>query len=133
MVIRWLLSAISIALACSACSADRDLPAAYRSLAIPEARLNSDDARRRGERLYREHCALCHGVQLDGQGVRQTGFTQPPRNFTDGAWQRGITSRRMFFVIRTGVPGTAMPAWPIFGEDETWDLVAYVRGAAKGS
>jgi mono/diheme cytochrome c family protein len=101
-------------------------------MAVPEARLRSEDARHRGEQLYQAHCAFCHGTHLDGQGIRQTGFTRPPRDFTDQTWQQSISSRHIFFVIRTGVPGSAMPAWPIFDADETWDLVAYLRNAGKG-
>ena len=118
--------AVSVCLTGLACSGDRDLPAAYRQIAIPSG-LGSDGAIRRGERLYQSNCALCHGVRLDGRGVRQTGFTEPPRNFTDETWQQATSPRRLFFTIREGIAGTAMPAWRTFDMAETWDLVAYVR------
>ena len=130
---RRLLRVALICLTCSACNADRDLPAAYRRITVPEAQLVSQIAVRRGERLYRTNCALCHGVRLDGRGLRQTGFTQSPRNFTDEAWRRSTSARRIFFAIREGMPGTAMPAWRIFDVAETWDLVAYVRAASAPS
>ena len=123
---RRLALAASAWLVCSACSGDRDLPPAYRYLAVPANRLRAEPARQRGEVLYRNHCALCHGPRLDGQGVRQTGFIRPPRNFTDEAWQRSTSPRRIFYVISEGVPGTAMPAWRILDPDETWDLVAFI-------
>ena len=129
-MIKALPAVVSICLTCWACNGDRDLPAAYRRIVIPSA-LGSEDALRRGERLYQTNCALCHGLRLDGRGVRQTGFTQPPRNFTDETWQRATSPRRIFFSIREGVSGTAMPAWRIFDVGETWDLVAYVRAASS--
>ena len=127
---RRLIWVASICLTCSACSGDRDLPAAYRRIIVPEAQLGSDSAFRRGERLYQTNCALCHGARLDGRGTRQTGFTQPPRNFTDEAWRRSTSPRRVFFAIREGIPGTAMAAWRAFDVAETWDLVAYLRVAS---
>lgn len=124
----WLMP---IVLVCSACSGgDQDLPRAYRSMAVPEAGLRSESAVLRGKRLYDLNCALCHGVGRDGQGARRIGLSTPPRNFTDQAWQRSTTPRRLFFVIREGVPGTAMAAWRSLSAEETWDLVAYLRAPA---
>jgi len=36
----------------------------------------------------------------------------------------------VYFVIREGVSGTAMPAWAGLNPKETWDLVAYVLSVA---
>jgi mono/diheme cytochrome c family protein len=110
---------------------DGDLPAAYRDLAVPTARLASSEARERGRRLFLQHCALCHGERGDGRGIRHEGFTRPPQDFTDAAWRRRTSPRQVYFVIREGVHGTAMPAWKIFNADETWDLVAYVRSLSR--
>jgi mono/diheme cytochrome c family protein len=54
-----------------------------------------------------------------------------PANFTNRAWRRGTTPRRVFFVIREGERGTPMPAWKALSEDETWDLVAYVLSISE--
>jgi high-affinity iron transporter len=105
---------------------DADLPAAYRDLAVPEQRLASQGARDRGRRLFLEHCALCHGEAGDGRGVRREGLNPPPRNFTDRAWRRHTSPRRVYFAIREGVRGTPMPSWKALDENDTWDLVAYV-------
>jgi hypothetical protein len=56
----------------------------------------------------------------------RVGFAKAPANFTDLAWRRRVTARRVFFVIREGVHGTPMPAWNWLSTDETWDLVAYL-------
>jgi mono/diheme cytochrome c family protein len=127
---RHLALIAAIWLLCSGCSADRDLPRPYRNMVVPEARLQSDEARRRGEQLYQANCALCHGARLDGKGIRRANLNTPPRDFTDSQWQLTTSPRRMFFMIREGVPGTAMPAWKSLDEAETWDLVAYLRTPA---
>src|SRR5215472_3455426 len=54
-----------------------------------------------GERLFRLHCAECHG--LDGQGGQGPDLTR-------GVYRRGSTDDALFRTISRGVPGTPMPA-----------------------
>lgn len=112
---------------------DRDLPAAYRRLTVPVAHLQSGQARQEGRQLFLQHCALCHGVNADGHGVRREGLSaNPPPDFTNWAWQQKMTPRHIFFAIREGVPGTAMPKWKAtLDVRQTWDLVAYVRSVGE--
>jgi mono/diheme cytochrome c family protein len=119
-----------LVLVLSGCSRDRDLPAAYRDLRVPTERLASAQARSRGRALYVRSCALCHGVQADGKGIRREGFSSAPRDFTDPDVRRRSSPRRMFFEIREGVRGTAMPSWKSLADEEVWDLVAYLRSVA---
>jgi len=121
------LSALMLSLTFTACNGpDSDLPAAYRRLEVPEARLRSPEARAGGGKLFLANCALCHGERGDGHGRRSSGFAKAPASFTDPAWRRHATPRRVFFAIREGVHGTPMPSWKWLSEDETWELVAYV-------
>jgi len=90
------------------------------------ARIESEAAVERGLDLYMTNCVMCHGQQGNGKGLRWEALITPPTDFTDPAWNAEATPERLFLSIRTGVPGTAMPAWPVFSDDETWDLVACV-------
>jgi mono/diheme cytochrome c family protein len=120
-------------IAFSACEGgDRDLPAKYRALEVPIARLRAPAARARGRALFVQNCVLCHGEHGAGDGVRQTGFARPPRNLRDPGWQQTATPRRVFAAIREGVPASGMPAWVALDDDETWDLVAYVLSLGEG-
>ncbi len=124
----------SASLALSACSGpDGDLPAAYRRLAVPYQRLDTAAARERGRALYLQNCALCHGVNADGRGVRREGLSGPPRDFTDATWQKRYSARRIFFTIREGVRGTSMSAWGSLSDADAWDLVAYIRSRERRS
>jgi hypothetical protein len=38
----------------------------------------------------------------------------------------------VFYVIREGVHGTAMPSWKALPDDAIWDLVAYVLSVGGG-
>ena len=105
---------------------DRDLPREYRRLAVPDARLASGEAKTHGEKLFREHCALCHGERGDGRGVRREGLTRSPRDFTNVTWRRSTSPRRVFYAIREGLPRTPMPNWRSLSEQDAWDMTAYV-------
>ena len=110
---------------------DAELPARYRRLKVPDGLLASAAARTRGRTLFRQHCAICHGVRGDGRGIRSEGLDPAPMDFTNPRWRESVARRRVFYWIRNGVPGTAMPAWRIFDDGETWDLVAYVLSAGQ--
>jgi high-affinity iron transporter len=98
---------------------------------VPEERLASAVARERGRALYVEHCVLCHGIKADGQGVRQVGLSTRARDFTSPYWRREATPRTVYFAIREGVAGTAMPSWKSLDETDAWDLVAFLLSVGE--
>jgi high-affinity iron transporter len=110
---------------------DADVPARYRNLAVPAERLASNAARAHGRALFLEHCAICHGVNADGHGIRAEGLSPSPVDFTNPGWRESVGPRRVFSWIREGVPGTAMPSWDILDDRQTWDLVAYLLSVGK--
>ena len=110
--------------------AERDLPRAYRRVEVPPGLLASAEARTRGGMLFHDHCALCHGERGDGRGARREGLTSPPRNFTDPAWRASMTPRRVFFAIREGLQGTAMPGWKALSEQDALAITAHVLSLA---
>ena len=110
---------------------DGDLPRAYRRVEAPSALLASAEARMRGQRLFHEHCALCHGDRGDGQGIRREGLTSSPRNFTDPGWRTSTSPRHVFFAIREGLRGTAMPSWKSLSERDAWEMTAHVLSVGE--
>ncbi len=113
------------------CGTDTDaLPAEYRQVTVPHELLARQEARLRGRALFLEHCAICHGEAADGRGVRRN-LSSRPVDFTDPNWRRHASPRRVFYVIREGMSGTAMAAWKVLDEGETWALVAYVLSVAE--
>ena len=83
-----------------------------------------------GERLYRQHCASCHGD--DGRGLPEQQQWQTdgtwlwPRDFTAGYLRGDAGHRDLAFRIRAGMPGAHMPPTRL-ATAETEALVNYVR------
>ena len=79
----------------------------------------------RGETLYQDNCAACHGANLEGQPDWRrrldTGrMPAPPHDETGHTWHH---SDRMLFQITKGGVGAVVPGYesdmPAFGEDLT--------------
>ena len=96
-----------------------------------------------GKQLYSTNCAACHGVQGGGNGVFAEQLAQPtqnepakmqkgkmttrPANFADPSHMLSASPAHLQGKILRGGMGTGMPYWgPIFTEDQTWALVAYL-------
>ena len=124
---RWFLPiGLSMWLVSLGCAdADRDLPREYRRTELP-AGLASAEAKKHGEQLFMQHCALCHGERGDGRGIRREGLTRAPRDFTSEMWHRSTSPRHVFYAIREGVSGTPMPSWKALSEQDAWDMTGYV-------
>jgi mono/diheme cytochrome c family protein len=89
-----------------------------------------------GRRLYLGDgrglsCATCHGPKGDGRGELASQFDPHPRNFACAQTVNGIPDGQLFWVIRFGSPGTAMPPHPKLTDDQVWKLVAYLRRLAN--
>ena len=73
--------------------------------------------RESGARIFRSHCASCHGL-------RGTGGLGP--DLTTGSFFHGSSDADLFSNIANGIPGTAMPG-VFFEGTQVWQIVAFVR------
>jgi mono/diheme cytochrome c family protein len=96
-----------------------------------------------GKQLFDANCAACHGENGSGNGVFADQLaanssngnsdqtmgeqTQRPANFTDPVHMLSASPAHLQGKIVRGGMGTGMPYWgPIFTEEQTWALVAYL-------
>ena len=70
-----------------------------------------------GGGLFQLHCSYCHGSH--GEGGRGADLTA-------GVYEMGGSDRELFMTIRSGIPGTEMPAVRVT-DDDVWRLVAVVK------
>lgn len=101
-------------------------PYALHDIRPKTTRLNATE--RRGEKLFQNNCAFCHGA--DGTGKNWIGqFLEPhPRNLRDPVFMTAMTRQRLENVIREGLPNTSMPTWKtVLGNDEIRAISAYIN------
>ena len=70
-----------------------------------------------GARIFREHCALCHGAGGSGghgPALKHSGL------------KHGDSELAIYKVLRDGIPDTSMAPVPL-GFTERWQVVSYVR------
>jgi mono/diheme cytochrome c family protein/plastocyanin len=96
-----------------------------------------------GQQLYTTNCAACHGETGAGDGVFANKLQQPeteehanmqpgemttlPIDFTESEHVLAASPAHLQGKILRGGMGTGMPYWgPIFTEEQTWALVAYL-------
>ncbi len=77
------------------------------------------------------NCAICHGEKGDGKGVLADQYDPPPRNFACAQTINGVPDGQLFWIIRFGSPGSAMPPHPALKDEQVWQLVLYLRQLSK--
>jgi mono/diheme cytochrome c family protein len=91
---------------------------------------NTTESRSRGQAIYLEKCASCHGIKGNGKGELGKGLKSPPPDFTDRHMMKEMTDGEIFWKITTGKGG--MPSYrQDLTEKERWDLANYVKSFAE--
>lgn len=90
-----------------------------------------------GERVYRDHCAACHGTDLEGQPQWQTPrpdgrLPAPPHDESGHTWHHA--DEVLFRITKDGVsalvPGyeSDMPAYAaVLTDEEIWSVLAFIK------
>ena len=76
-----------------------------------------------GRKLWSADCAVCHGPA--GKGGRGP-------DLTSGKFRHGGTDDDLYRAMRSGIPGTEMPGFPLGGV-ESMQLLAYVRALGRAA
>lgn len=88
----------------------------------------------RGESVYRENCAHCHGPRGDGKGELAASLNPPPSDFTAGVFKfrntptgQLPTEDDLFRTISNGVSGTSMSDYRDLSEKDRRAIVVYLK------
>lgn len=76
-----------------------------------------------GERLYRKHCASCHGIDAAGNTPRWMGNGYA--DLTDNIWKIGGDRTGLEDAIRNGVG--EMPDFPDLTDEEVKQIIRHLR------
>ncbi|MBI1752919.1 MAG: c-type cytochrome [Acidobacteria bacterium] len=86
------------------------------------------DSVARGEELFVNRCAGCHGKKGDGKGPNSLDILPKPRNLRNSFFVNSVDDKRLFESILYGVQGTAMPPWiDQVSNNDVGDLVNFIR------
>ncbi len=103
--------------------------------APPAASAAAGDAAR-GEVLYGQYCASCHGPRGAGDGPVAASLNPKPVRHSDGAYMNQLSEEHMFKVIKEG--GASVGKSPLMApwggtvsDAQIWDLVAFIRTLAE--
>lgn len=94
-----------------------DAPAAARLRQNPYAGV--PEAALAGKKLFKRHCATCHGAEGFGKGKAPGLRSQAVRNARPG---------EMFWFLRNGDLNQGMPSWSRLPDQQIWQLVTYLEG-----
>ena len=78
-----------------------------------------------GQRVFREHCAQCHGE--DAMGTKGRPSLRSDRI------QQQATEGDLHWVVNNGSMAQGMPSWAKLGDARIWQVVAYVKSLGTGS
>jgi mono/diheme cytochrome c family protein len=105
---------------------------------VPAPNLRDPMLVARGEQLYRERCASCHGVALEGQPGWQRplpdgGLPAPPHDPDGHTWHH--PDRLLFEITKFGSQALAPPEFkgnmPAFGQTlsdaEIWAVLGFIK------
>jgi cytochrome c oxidase cbb3-type subunit 2 len=87
-------------------------------------KLSSTGDLNRGQRLYSNNCASCHGIRGEGDGPGATGLHPRPANLSEHEY----TLDRLAFSLWNGSAGTAMPGWRDYPPGDLSALAQVVSG-----
>ena len=91
-------------------------PAKWRVLKNPYD--SSPDAIAAGEKLFRQHCAECHGDDALGRGRAANLHLAGVQNATSG---------ELAWFLRSGNPAHGMPSWAGIPAQRRWQIIAYIK------
>ncbi len=87
----------------------------------------------RGQQLFAQNCAVCHGATGHGDGPLAPQLHPRPADIA-GSMVSAHTDGDLYWYISHGIPGSAMPAWsgPL-SDQEIWAVARYVRSLRSGA
>jgi thiosulfate dehydrogenase len=78
-----------------------------------------------GARLYRDHCALCHGDPAQPKSPLADSLNPPPPQFVND--MADMPENQNFYILEHGIRWTAMPGWKnVLSEQQIWQMVTFL-------
>jgi len=102
-------------------------PASAEKLTNPMK--GNDDATKKGEELYGQMCAICHGDDGEGDGMAGGNLNPPPTDFTSDITQKQSDGALFWKLTEGKAPMASYKS--MLSEEKRWQLVNYIRSLKK--
>jgi hypothetical protein len=76
-------------------------------------------------------CKQCHGIMGKGDGAMSSNLNPKPRNFTCKPTMDQVSDGQLFWIIKNGSKGTAMPSYSKLPDKKIWQLIQYIRSLSE--
>lgn len=108
------------------------LNARIHKSALPQSPIQpTEDNLMAGAHVYREHCAVCHGLPGQPKTPTAQGMYPPPPLLFHG---KGVTDDppgEIYWKVTNGIRLTGMPAYNTLGDTERWQVSELLVSANK--
>ena len=85
----------------------------------------------RGQQLFAQNCAVCHGPAGTGNGSLAPSLRPQPADLT-ASHATSHTDGDLYWWVSRGIPGTGMPAFSqTMPDTDIWALIRYVRSLER--
>jgi sulfur oxidation c-type cytochrome SoxX len=99
----------------------------FRAMAVYLASLKTPPPVASPADTYKNLCLRCHGEKGDGHGPIAWYLDPYPRDLTKASFINSKSIERLTHSLKTGVPGTSMPAWgKALNDDQVKGVLQYV-------
>ena len=127
-----LLSIVCLSIGLSACAQIGESPKIEGDQILGGKNISAQ-VLNRGQEIYLGSCASCHGVRGDGRGPVGLHQNPPPRDLRQGIIKFASvpagnlpTDEDLMRVLKNGLRGTAMLAWPVADAD-VQAVIQYIK------
>jgi len=83
----------------------------------------------RGQAVFLQNCASCHGAKGEGDGPAGLGLAVKPRNFSQSqGWKNGPRITDIYLTLEQGIKGSPMVSYNYLSRRDRMALVHVVQG-----
>jgi mono/diheme cytochrome c family protein len=107
-------------------------------LALETSQTSETPTVEKGQSLYNEHCAICHGDEANGQGIGAAYSSPQPRDLTKGhiklrstAFGKLPIDDDIMSALDRGMNGTTMPSWKHLPESDKESLILFMKSISS--
>ncbi|XDD49774.1 c-type cytochrome [Leptospira sp. WS92.C1] len=110
------------------CGDKSEKPAETSAPAATEAASTLSPELQKGQEIFLQNCASCHGEKGAGDGAAAASLNPKPRNYKAPSrqWKNGNSEAGILKTLNNGIPGSPMAPYKFLGAENIKLLAKYV-------